>query len=275
MALYLVGDIQGCYDELQALLKKIQFDPKKDNLWALGDIVARGPKSLETIRYLKDLGNSFNMVLGNHDLHLMSIFYGIKKAKSADLLQPLLDAPDLPDIIHWLKQKPLLLQTPDNKGFLSHAGLSPQWSTEEALANAKFAQKKLQSDELPLWLSTMYGETPNNWADADSKQEKFRYIINAFTRMRYCYLDGSLEFKCKQQLKHSPENLKPWFLFLDNNLRLSNDEHWIFGHWASLLGHCPVNNVHALDTGCVWGNTLTAMRWEDKKLFSVNAQKMD
>lgn len=263
MALYLVGDIQGCYDELIALLAKVKFNPEKDTLWALGDIIARGPKSLETIRYLKSLGDSFNMVLGNHDLHLLSIYYGIKKAKSADLLTPLLNSPDLPDIINWLKNKSLLLQTPDKQGFLSHAGLSPQWTIQEAIQNAKFAEEKLQSINIIDWLTDMYGETPNDWLAVKSDKDKFRYTINAFTRMRYCYLDGSLEFKSKQDIHKLPKNLKPWFLF-ENSL---SDKHWVFGHWASLLGHCPTVNIHAIDTGCVWGNTLTIMRWEDKKLF--------
>lgn len=142
MALYLVGDIQGCYSELKALLKQVNFDKNKDQLWALGDIVSRGKDSLKTVRFLKSLGNSFNMVLGNHDLHLLAICYGVKKPKNADNLYKLLAADDLPEIIDWLRNMPILLQTPDKKGYLSHAGISPQWTIEEAIENAKFVEKK-------------------------------------------------------------------------------------------------------------------------------------
>ena len=263
MALYLVGDIQGCYSELKALLNKVNFNPAQDQLWALGDIVARGTESLATIRYLKSLGSSFNMVLGNHDLHLLAIYHGLKKAKRSDHLNDLLAAPDLPELIDWLRHMPLLLQTPDGKGYLSHAGLSPQWTIKEAKKSAKFAEKKLQSNKLVKWLTCMYGEQPNNWIDVKSKEDKFRYVINAFTRMRFCYLDGSLEFKCKQDIKNSPDNLKPWFQL---TTELSEDM-WVFGHWASLLGKCKHKNIFATDTGCVWGNYLTLMQWDDKKRF--------
>ena len=153
MALYLVGDIQGCYQELRTLLTKIHFNPETDQLWALGDIVARGSDSLATMRYLKSLGNSFNMVLGNHDLHLLAIYHQIKKAKKNDLLDNLLAAEDLPELIEWLRHMPLLLQTPDQIGYLSHAGLSPQWSINDAIENAKFVEQKLQSDDYKDWLS--------------------------------------------------------------------------------------------------------------------------
>ncbi|MGJ8690937.1 MAG: symmetrical bis(5'-nucleosyl)-tetraphosphatase [Thalassotalea sp.] len=263
MALYLVGDIQGCYSELKALLKKVNFNPQTDQLWALGDIVARGPDSLKTVLFLKSLGKAFNMVLGNHDLHLLAIYHGIKKAKKSDKLESLLAAKELPEIIEWLVQMPLLLQTPDKQGYLSHAGISPQWTIKEAIANAKFAEKKLRSAKLSKWLTIMYGEQPNDWLEIKSKEEKFRYVINAFTRMRFCYLDGSLEFKCKQDVNDAPEHLKPWFELT----QALTKKKWVFGHWASLLGKCNHNNVYATDTGCVWGNNLTLLRWEDKKYF--------
>ena len=266
MALYLVGDIQGCYSELKALLRTVNFNPEQDQLWALGDIVARGPDSLKTVLFLKDLGKAFQMVLGNHDIHLLAIYHGIKKAKKSDKLEPLLNSKQLPEIIQWLTKMPLLLTTPDHKAYLSHAGLSPQWTISQAIENAKFAESKLQSAKLTKWLKLMYGESPNNWHDVNSIEEKFRYIINAFTRMRFCYLDGSLEFHCKQAIDDSPSNLKPWF-----ELTTELDQHqWIFGHWASLLGKSN-KKTFALDTGCVWGNHLTLMRWEDKKYFTESA----
>lgn len=267
MALYLVGDIQGCYSELKALLKRVNFNPKHDQLWALGDIVARGPNSLKTALYLKSLGKAFNMVLGNHDLHLIAIYYGLKSAKRSDRLKKLLASKELPEIIAWLVKKPLMLQTPDKTAYLSHAGLPPQWSIEQAIECAKFAEKKLQSDKLTKWLKCMYGEKPSNWLDVNNKEEKFRYIINAFTRMRFCYTDGSLEFNCKQNIDNVSSDLIPWF---EINPELNNTS-WIFGHWASLMGKTRHDNIIALDTGCVWGNHLTLLRWEDKKLFTEQA----
>jgi bis(5'-nucleosyl)-tetraphosphatase (symmetrical) len=263
MALYLVGDIQGCYDELRALLNKVNFNPNDDQLWAAGDIVARGKDSLKTVRYLMSLGDSFKMVLGNHDLHLMAIHYGIKKAKPSDLLTPLLNADEIDEIIEWFRHQPLLLKIPQENAYVSHAGLSPQWTIQQATKQARFAENILQSDDYVTFLSAMYGETPNSWQLADNKIEKFRYTVNAFTRMRYCFSDGSLEFKCKQPIELAPDNLKPWF---ELSKELDNIS-WIFGHWAALMGKCAILNTYALDTGCVWGHHLTLLRWQDKTLF--------
>lgn len=269
MALYLIGDIQGCYSELRTLLDKIAFDPKKDQLWAVGDIIARGNDSLATIRYLKSLGDSFNMVLGNHDLHLLAVYHGLKKVNKLDKLEALLAAPDLPEIVDWLRKKPLLLQIPNEKAFVSHAGISPQWTIKTAIKSAKFAEKKLQSKKYIHWLTCMYGEQPNNWHNVETKEEKFRFIINTFTRMRFCFTDGTLEFKSKHNVNNDNKDLVPWFN-LSTELKKNS---WVFGHWASLLGKCNNKNTYALDTGCVWGNHLTILRWQDKKLFTEQAQK--
>ncbi|QOL26639.1 symmetrical bis(5'-nucleosyl)-tetraphosphatase [Thalassotalea sp. LPB0316] len=268
MALYLVGDIQGCYSELQSLLERVEFDPKKDQLWAAGDLVARGSNSLATIVFLQSLGTSFNTVLGNHDLHLMAIYHGLKKAKKSDNLDSLLTSKHIGNIIEWLAQFPLLLPLPDGKSYLSHAGISPQWTLEEALANAAFAEKKIRGKSRIKWLERMYGNAPNNWCDVKTKTDRFRYTINAYTRMRFCYADGSLEFACKSSPKDAPKNVQPWFNLMTKE---QASYYWYFGHWAALMGKTNNPHIIALDTGCVWGNYLTMLNYDDKTLFTENS----
>ena len=266
MALYLVGDIQGCFDELEQLLKTVGFCQSSDQLWLAGDLVARGPKSLETIRYIKSLGESANFVLGNHDLHLLATIAGLKKAKAQDFLEPLLNAKDIDDIADWLAQHPLLLQINDEPAYMSHAGKPPQWTVEQTVENAAFAHKKLAGKKREKWLGLMYGNKPNDWHDVNSKEHKFRYTINALTRMRYCYKDGSLEFDCKQSPENAPKKLQPWY-----ELSCLDQHQWVFGHWAALMGQIPNQNIYALDTGCVWGGHLSMLRWHDKKIFTQPA----
>lgn len=264
MATYFVGDIQGCYAELRALLQQVSFTPEKDQLWVAGDLVARGPHSLETLRFIKGLGTSAKVVLGNHDLHLLATYAGIKKVKAKDKLTPLLTAPDVDELMTWLAQQPLLQYFPNKKVFMSHAGISPQWTIDDAIEQADFAHQCLSSNKREYWLSTMYGEYPNDWRQATTAEEKFRYTINTLTRMRYCFLDSTLEFDCKEAPEHAPSTIKPWFILA----KTLKNNHWIFGHWAALMGKCEVANTYALDTGCVWDGYLTLLRWHDKKLFT-------
>ncbi|RHW76638.1 symmetrical bis(5'-nucleosyl)-tetraphosphatase [Colwellia sp. RSH04] len=276
MATYIVGDIQGCFNELKALLNKANFNPKGDTLYLAGDLVARGPDSLSTLRFVKSLGNAAKVVLGNHDLHLLSVYHGVKKVKKADKLDQLLAADDIKDLMDWLAKQPLIQQIPthanrESKAFVSHAGLPPQWDITTALACATNAEKKLASAKLPDWLSLMYGEQPNSWKNAHSEEDKFRYTINSLTRMRYCFNDGSLEFSCKEAPNKiqqvNSHIISPWYELNQVPVNVT----WLFGHWASLMGQCPVSNIIPLDTGCVWGNYLSMMRWEDKKIFNVPA----
>jgi bis(5'-nucleosyl)-tetraphosphatase (symmetrical) len=269
MAVYFVGDIQGCYSELDALLTKVGFSSNNDQLYVAGDLVARGPDSLETLRFIKSLNNNAKVVLGNHDLHLLSVYHGIKKVKAQDLLGPLLSAPDVAPLMDWLIQQPLIQKLPDEKTYMSHAGLSPQWTPETALIQATIAQKYLNSSASSHWLSNMYGEQPTSWIDADDELIRFRFTINSLTRMRYCYTDGSLNFTCKDNPNDATKNLAPWFEFK----HIKENTQWIFGHWAALMGACPFDNIHALDTGCVWGQHLTMLRWHDKKLFTEQSHK--
>jgi len=265
VSLYLIGDIQGCYGELEALLRKVKFSPAKDQIWFAGDLVARGPNSLETLEFVKSLGQSAKLVLGNHDIHLLAIAAGLKRPKKSDQLDPLLNAPNFSSLINWLAQHPLLLQIPNENAFMSHAGISPQWSIKQAKENAEFAYKKLSGKKRDKWLSVMYGEEPNDWHQVETNEQRFRFTINAFTRMRYCYSDGTLNFSCKGQPQTAPSELTPWF----NLVKLKKIQ-WVFGHWAALMGHCERSKFYALDTGCVWGNYLTMLRWEDKQYFTEN-----
>lgn len=267
MATYIVGDIQGCLDELQALLSQAEFCPTKDELWLTGDLVARGPKSLETLRFVKGLGDSAKIVLGNHDLHLLAIKQGIHPEKSKDKLAALLNAPDCDELLHWLRMQPLLLRHPEFDFIMVHAGISPQWSIAQAEQLAKEIEQQLHSESYPQLLSEMYGNQPHSWSASLKGSERLRFIINVFTRMRYCFSDGSLEFDCKlapEQIEQN-KNIIPWFEV--NTLDQSSPI--IFGHWAALLGNINKDDIYGLDTGCVWGNSLTMIRWQDKKLFSL------
>ncbi|QBY04867.1 symmetrical bis(5'-nucleosyl)-tetraphosphatase [Thalassotalea sp. HSM 43] len=270
MAIYLIGDIQGCHTELLQLVDKINFNAKKDQLWFCGDLVARGPDSLATLRYIKGLGKAAKTVLGNHDLHLIATYHGIGRVNKKDKLEELLNAKDCAELMDWLLQQPLVLQLPDADAYLSHAGLPPEWTPKKALKMSAFVQKKLQSKKRKKWLRDMYGDFPNKWQHAHSDIEKFRFTVNAMTRMRFCYQDGGLELNCKGSPQtNQNKHLQPWYEVQQN---LANVD-WIFGHWAALEGNTIAKNIHAIDTGCVWGGTLTALRWPDKKLFQVNAVK--
>ncbi|MBL4941303.1 MAG: symmetrical bis(5'-nucleosyl)-tetraphosphatase [Colwellia sp.] len=277
MAIYLVGDIQGCYHELNALLKQVAFNPNIDQLYLAGDLVARGPDSLATLRLVKSLGHSAKIVLGNHDLHLLAVYEGIKKVKKQDTLDPLLNAHDIDELMNWLAQQPLLQQIGNDNAYMSHAGISPQWSLQQAIIQADFVHQRLSSTNRKQWLSVMYGEKPNDWQQAKTDIEKFRYSVNAFTRMRYCYKNKQLEFEHKLapdayfEKEENTLELLPWYQLSST----VNNTTWVFGHWATLMGVCSHSNVYALDTGCVWGKHLTMLRWHDKKILVEPAHKLN
>ena len=266
MATYIVGDVHGCFDELQQLLKLVNFNDQQDELWLTGDLVTRGPKSLETIRFMKELGDAGKIVLGNHDLHLLAIYQGIHPNNSKDRLTPIFDAPDCDELLTWLRHQPLLLRHPEFDFIMVHAGISPQWSIKQAEARAKEIELKLQAPGYKQLLKDMYGSLPHSWSDDLKGINRMRFILNVFTQMRYCFANGDLEFKNKL----APEKtnnlaLKPWFEI--DSLDKSNPI--IFGHWAALMGKINKENIYGLDTGCVWGNFLTMLRWQDKKRFSL------
>lgn len=268
MSNYIVGDIQGCFDELSLLLEQVSFNSKTDTLWLAGDLVARGPKSLETLRFVKRLGNSARTILGNHDLHLLATHLGYFKPKTKDKTANIFKSNDRDELVEWLRQQPLMAEHQDF--VMCHAGISPHWDLETARAAAKEVERILQSDDWPWLIKQMYADKPTQWDPNLQGIERYRYIINAFTRMRFCQPDGELDMDCKlPPNKLTNQTLKPWFQ-LDS--RQVFEKTIIFGHWAALMGcNDKKANVIGLDTGCVWGEHLSMLRWEDKALFTQQA----
>ncbi|QPB41895.1 bis(5'-nucleosyl)-tetraphosphatase (symmetrical) ApaH [Rodentibacter haemolyticus] len=270
MATYLIGDLQGCFDELQLLLDRVQFNPNKDKLYLVGDLVARGDKSLDCLRFVKSLGNAAQTVLGNHDLHLISTALGIKKVKPRDRVEAIFQAPDFEALIDWLRHQPLLVHHEEFNFVMTHAGISPDWDLPTAKACAKEVENILQNGDFYALISQMYENQPDRWSADLESINRWRYIINVFTRMRFCYFDHRLDFVCKLPPKEAPAELTPWFN-LDNPLY--RQVSIIFGHWASLVDEKTPPNIYALDTGCVWNNRMTMLRWEDKRIFTQSAVK--
>jgi len=263
MAIYAVGDVQGCHAELVKLLDVIRFDPAVDKLWLVGDLVNRGPDSLEVLRLVKAMGDSAITVLGNHDLHLLAVAEGKAKLHHTDTLDEILAAPDRDDLLNWLRHQ-RLIYTEDNF-LLVHAGLLPQWSSTQAANLAGEVEAALRSDDYPIYLAQMYGNSPNSWNDELTGYKRLRVITNTFTRMRVCTPQGEMDFKYKSILKNIPEGYLPWY---EAPKRKSTTTTVIFGHWSA-LGLMLTENAIALDTGCLWGGPMTAIRLEDRKLFQV------
>ena len=274
MSTYAIGDIQGCYSELQNLLNEINFDERRDELWFTGDLVNKGPKSLQTLRFIKALGVNAKITLGNHDLHLLAVAKNIQPLLKKDTIQEILAADDVKELIDWLKSRPLLI-TDDNLNFtMVHAGLPPQWSLENAKEFAKECELILQSEKINKLLAEMYGDTPNIWVNSLQDYAKQRFIINCFTRIRFCNSDGMLDFDTKVAPGKQNTSLIPWYS-LPN--RKTKDNKIIFGHWSTVHIGNEKNfkqyNVYPIDTGCLWGGRLTAMRLEDEKVFSVPSEQ--
>lgn len=266
MSIYAIGDIQGCFSELQALLVKINFDANDDILWFTGDLVNRGPASLEVLRFVKNLGDKHKVVLGNHDLHLLAVAFGCGEVHRGDTLEAILNAPDKHDLMDWLRHRPLLHHDKETAFTMVHAGIAPSWSVKQALSLANEVGAALSQPDPTLFFKQMYGNQPNRWSDDLAGMERLRCIINYLTRLRFCYADGSINLTYKGEIGGKPADLIPWFEVAD---RVSAGENIVFGHWAALNGKTKVAHLYALDTGCVWGNCLTAMRLEDQQRFSV------
>lgn len=265
---YVVGDIQGCFRGLQKLLDKVDFNPSHDRLFAAGDLVARGPDSLDTLLFLHALGDRFSTVLGNHDLHFLAVSQGIKNAKSSDKLDTLLADKRLPQLIDWLRAQPLAIEL-DEHTLLTHAGLYPDWSIKQATALSGEVSQILRSKDWLSLLNSMYGNQPDVWSVNLSGPERHRFIVNAFTRMRYLQGPHTLEFDTKCAPGEAPEHLTPWFALTNENL--SRKQRVLFGHWAALMGQTSDKRFVALDTGYVWGNTLTAINLTTNMRISVSA----
>ncbi|RON10441.1 bis(5'-nucleosyl)-tetraphosphatase (symmetrical) [Pseudomonas brassicacearum] len=257
MATYAVGDLQGCLEPLQCLLKRVAFDPAKDYLWLVGDLVNRGPQSLETLRFLYSIRESLVCVLGNHDLHLLAAGYNIERLRKADTLREILDAPDRKELLEWLRQQKLMHYDEQRGIALVHAGIPPQWSLRKALKCAAEVEEALRDDSrIAPYLDGMYGNEPVKW-DGDLKGvTRLRVITNYFTRMRFCTSDGKLDLKSKEGLGTAQPGYAPWFAHPERKTR---GQKIIFGHWAALEGKCNEPGLFALDTGCVWGGSMTLM----------------
>lgn len=271
MATYAIGDIQGCFDMLQQLLAQVEFDPNQDELWVAGDMVNRGPQSLQTLRYLKGLGAQATLVLGNHDLHLLAIAEGIKRPHRSDSIMDVLRAPDRDELLYWLRQQPLLYYNEARNYLLVHAGLAPQWSIAQALALAQEVEQVLRGDDYHEFLVQMYGDLPDCWDDNLSGWPRMRLITNYLTRMRLCSPEGLLDLKHHEGIENAPQGMSPWFAHPQRKTRSINI---LFGHWAALEGESNEDHVYALDTGCVWGRRLTTMRLEDHAVFSCDCQSL-
>jgi bis(5'-nucleosyl)-tetraphosphatase (symmetrical) len=256
MALYAIGDVQGCFDELRALLDAVRFDPAADTLWFTGDLVNRGPDSLATLRFVRDLGERAVTVLGNHDLHLLAIAHGRSPLKRKDTLQEVLDAPDRGDLLAWLQRRPLLHHDPGLGLTLLHAGLPPQWSIATACKLASEVERVLRDGDHEDYFEHMYGDTPRRWRDDLKGWKRLRFVTNCLTRMRYCSDDGELALAAKGPPGTQPDGFRPWF---DVPGRVSREARIVCGHWSA-LGYVDRDDLLALDSGCLWGGALTAVR---------------
>lgn len=271
MSTYAIGDVQGCYAELQLLLEKINYNSENDALWFAGDLVNRGPKSLEVLRFVKKLKNT-TVVLGNHDLHLVALAHGADDYDPATrkYLDDILNAHDCDELIDWLCQQPLMHYDSEKQALIAHAGVYPFWTLEESQSYAHEAETLLKSDARQHFFEHMYGDEPMTWSDDLKGEERIRFIINTFTRMRLVSKQGELELKFKNKLKHAPEHYEPWFNLLDKSY---DNVTLIFGHWAALDNIHIKENIFGIDTGCVWGNALTALRLEDRTIFKVDCHE--
>ncbi|MBE0612401.1 MAG: symmetrical bis(5'-nucleosyl)-tetraphosphatase [Burkholderiales bacterium] len=263
MATYAIGDVQGCFDALQRLLDGCAFDRERDRLWFVGDLVNRGPDSLATLRFVKNMGETAATVLGNHDFHLLAVAAGQAKKHRSDTLDQVLEAPDLEALLTWLRQRPLLHV--EGRWVMVHAGLLPQWSVATAQMLAREVEAELQGDNWRKFLAELYGDKPDSWSEDLCGADRLRVIVNAMARMRFCSIDGRIEIRTKGETAKAPPGFFPWFDVPD---RASGEHTLVCGHWST-LGLKLRPDLLALDSGCVWGGHLSAVRLEDRKLFQV------
>ena len=266
MAHYAIGDIQGCFDELTALLHKLDFNHGTDTLWLTGDIVNRGPQSLQALQFAMQHSSSVQIILGNHDLHLLAVGYGHGTLKRSDTLSSIINHPDSKKMLDWLRHQPLMVR--NDKHVMVHAGILPQWSIEQAESLAREAEAELQSRKYEKFFAKMYGNKPTAWDEALSGYERLRLIVNVFTRMRVLTYLNELDYDFKATLDKMPLYLRPWFR-VPNRQNLSHTI--IFGHWSS-LGYMNENNIISLDTGALWGGELTAVNLATHEVTQIPSQ---
>jgi bis(5'-nucleosyl)-tetraphosphatase (symmetrical) len=258
MATYAIGDVQGCFDELQALLERVGFNRQHDRLWFVGDLVNRGPKSLAVLRFVKELGERAVAVLGNHDLHLITQHEGFERRRKDDTFADVLGAPDAKELVDWLRARPMMHV--EGGWAMVHAGLLPGWDLAKAVSLAREVQAALSAPNYRDFLANMYGSKPERWADSLAGWDRLRVIVNAMTRMRFCTSDGAMEFHSNGV--QPPPGYLAWFD------AWRGDKPVVFGHWSA-RGLQLGERVAGLDTGCVWGGPLTALRLEDRWLVQV------
>ncbi|WP_025769353.1 symmetrical bis(5'-nucleosyl)-tetraphosphatase [Thioalkalivibrio sp. HK1] len=268
MATYVIGDVQGCYAELRSLLDTIDFDPKRDRLRFAGDLVNRGPNSLEVLRFVIDLGERAKVVLGNHELHLIARAFDLRCRYRGETIDDILEAPDRESLIRWLREQPLILCEPEYDLLMVHAGIAPAWSVDQALTEAERWSQIFRSDDFLSLIDDAHDGSGDRWDEGLDGIERLRFTSNACTRMRYCYPDGRLDFSFAGPPGGQAKGLVPWFSLRDakrDGMRI------VFGHWASLRATPLSRNLHVrcVDTGCAWGGSLTALRLDDDREFSV------
>lgn len=267
LSLYAIGDIQGCHAELCELLALIGFTPKRDRLWLVGDLVNRGPDSLAVLREVKALGDAAVAVLGNHDFHLLTVARGHRRAHRDDTLDAILAAPDRSDLIEWLQHRPLVVL--EGEQLLVHAGLLPQWTPATALMLSGEVQMMLDGPRADAFLACLYGDEPHTWRNDLEGFDRLRVVVNACTRLRFCDAEGAMELSEKRGPAATPEGFKPWFAHAH---RASAQKHIVCGHWST-LELLLVPNVSMLDSGCLWGGALTALKLPERKVFQVPSRR--
>lgn len=268
MATYAIGDIQGCYDQLMRLLERCGYDERHDRLWFVGDLVNRGPQSLATVRFVKGLGDRAVTVLGNHELSLLVVAEGAHKGHASDTFGDILGAPDREELLDWVRRQNMMHA--ENGYAMVHAGLLPQWSIDRALELARETEAALRGPACAEFLRNMYGNQPARWSDGLAGYDRLRIIVNAMTRMRLVADDGTMQFSHKLGLANTPAGYVPWY---DAPARASRDTPVLFGHWAA-LGLVVRDDVVCLDSGCVWGRQLSALRLEDRQLIQCDCAEM-
>jgi bis(5'-nucleosyl)-tetraphosphatase (symmetrical) len=268
MTTYAIGDIQGCYDQMRRLLDKITFDPARDRLWLVGDLVNRGPRSADVVRYVKGLGSAAVTVLGNHDLALLVVAAGVRQAHAADTFGDVLGALDRDELLDWLRRQKLF-HAGDGYAMV-HAGLLPQWTIAQAAQLAREVESALAGPDYPELLRNMYGNEPARWRDDLAGFDRLRVTINAMTRMRLVTAKGAMEFSHKTGLAEAPAAYLPWY---DAPGRASRGTPVIFGHWAA-LGLVTRPDAIGLDSGCVWGRALSALRLSDRQLIQCDCREL-
>jgi len=259
-----IGDVQGCFASLEKLLAQVDAG---ERLLFVGDIVNRGPQSLEALRFVRGLGDRAIVLLGNHDLHLLAVDAGIRPQHADDTLQDILDAPDRSELIDWLRRRPLAHF--EAGALFVHAGVLPQWTVDKALSLAKEVEARLRADDYRDFLATMYGNAPARWDDSLEGADRLRCVINALTRLRFVAADGTMDFKVKEGATAAPPGYVPWF---EHPQRATRGTPVVFGHWST-LGLLLRDDAICLDTGCVWGGRLTAMSWPARRIVQVECPK--